>query len=128
LLAAGLFDGMRKIFRTDGFFGLYRGLTPNLMASGVSWGVYFFSYNHAKNFWRSHLLSPAARAAHAASKSDKPARLGPLAHLTCAACSGTLATIFTNPFSMVKTRLQLQGKGKKEQKAEKHRKPQFVGA
>jgi solute carrier family 25 folate transporter 32 len=81
------------------------------MASGVSWGVYFFSYNHAKNFWRQYLLHPSvAHAPHSSSSSTAPARLGPFAHLSCAAFSGTLATIFTNPFSMVKTRLQLQGK------------------
>ena len=83
------------------------------MASGVSWGVYFFSYNHAKNFWRTHLLRapPAGQpVVYDASGEVKPARLGPFAHLSCAAFSGTLATLFTNPFSMVKTRLQLQGK------------------
>ena len=102
---------MKSILRNDGFLGLYRGLAPNLMASGVSWGVYFFSYNHAKNFWRQHLLVPLAVDPNAP-PSAKPVvqRLGPFAHLSCAAFSGTLATLFTNPFSMVKTRLQLQGK------------------
>lgn len=87
------------------------------MASGVSWGVYFFSYNHAKNFWRQYLLRPTPAStsfsSSSSSSSNSPAavpRLGPFAHLSCAAFSGTLATIFTNPFSMVKTRLQLQGK------------------
>lgn len=103
----GLYDGVRSIVSKDGFFGLYRGLAPNLMASGVSWGVYFFSYNHAKNFWRQHLLAPSVSSS---STSSQPAHLGPLAHLSCAAFSGTCATFFTNPFSMVKTRLQLQGK------------------
>ena len=107
----GLLDGMKSIIRKDGFTGLYRGLTPNLMASGVSWGVYFFSYNHAKNFWRTHLLRTIPLSSSPSSTSStQPPRLGPFAHLTCAAFSGTLATIFTNPFSMVKTRLQLQGK------------------
>lgn len=114
----GLYHGVRTIIAKDGFFGLYRGLAPNLMASGVSWGVYFFSYNHAKNFWRQHLLHPSPSAALSSSSSSSTSsssastlpRLGPLAHLSCAAFSGTLATFFTNPFSMVKTRLQLQGK------------------
>ena len=110
--AAGLYDGVRSILRNDGYLGLYRGLAPNLMASGVSWGVYFFSYNHAKNFWRQHLLHVDASTQYSAAGSDGKlvARLGPFAHLSCAAFSGTLATLFTNPFSMVKTRLQLQGK------------------
>lgn len=103
---------MRSILRNDGYLGLYRGLAPNLMASGVSWGVYFFSYNHAKNFWRQHLLHVDASTQYSTAGSDgkRVARLGPFAHLSCAAFSGTLATLFTNPFSMVKTRLQLQGK------------------
>jgi len=103
----GLRDGLVSIFRSDGFLGLYRGLAPNLMASGVSWGVYFFSYNHAKNFWRANFLHSDASALAAGAPAP---RLGPLAHLGCAAFSGTCATLFTNPFSMVKTRLQLQGK------------------
>lgn len=111
----GLIDGLRSIYKQDGFFGLYRGLTPNLMSSGVSWGVYFFSYNHAKNLWRQHMMTDSQRAAAtpppSATGEVKQARLGPVAHLSCAAFSGTVATVFTNPFSMVKTRLQLQGKG-----------------
>jgi hypothetical protein len=108
IAVAGLRDGLVSIFRSDGYLGLYRGLAPNLMASGVSWGVYFFSYNHAKNFWRANLLAKDPSAPQSSSKS--PVRLGPLAHLACAAFSGTCATLCTNPFSMVKTRLQLQGK------------------
>ncbi|CAF1631638.1 unnamed protein product, partial [Didymodactylos carnosus] len=40
----------------------------------------------------------------------KHVHLGPLTHLSCAGMSGAMTTFFTNPFSLIKTRLQLQGK------------------
>lgn len=42
-------QGMRTILKLEGFRGLYKGLTPALLANGVSWGGYFLFYEHAKN-------------------------------------------------------------------------------
>jgi hypothetical protein len=38
LVLAGIVDAFRQITRNEGFLGLYRGLSPNLVGSGVSWG------------------------------------------------------------------------------------------
>ena len=100
----GMIDAIQKVVRNEGVFGLYRGLTPNLMSAGVSWGTYFFTYNKFKDFFKTRLrnsLPPERQSA---------AQLGPLTHLLCAAASGCIATTLTNPIVMVKTRLQLQGK------------------
>ena len=105
----GVINAVQRIVAEEGFLGLYRGLTPNLFAAGVSWGTYFFSYNQFKDFFKRRVL------AHLPAPSDPLAppihvQLGPLTHLACAAASGALATTLTNPIVMVKTRLQLQGK------------------
>lgn len=42
-------QGMRAILRLEGYQGLYKGLSPALLANGVSWGGYFLFYEHAKN-------------------------------------------------------------------------------
>ena len=100
----GMFDAIQKVVRNEGALGLYRGLLPNLMSAGVSWGTYFFTYNKFKEIFKARLrasLPPERQSA---------AQLGPLTHLLCAAASGCIATTLTNPIVMVKTRLQLQGK------------------
>ena len=105
----GVVNAVQRVVKEEGVMGLYRGLTPNLMAAGVSWGTYFFSYNQFKDFFKRRVLS------HLPPPTDPNAppihvQLGPLTHLSCAAASGALATTLTNPIVMVKTRLQLQGK------------------
>ena len=40
---------MRHVVKTEGYRGLYKGLSPALLANGVSWGGYFLFYEHAKN-------------------------------------------------------------------------------
>lgn len=39
-------------------------------------------------------------------------KLHPLQNLACAAAAGASSVVVTNPISMVKTRMQLQGRGK----------------
>lgn len=38
----GLRNAITQIVRTEGVRGLYRGVTPNVLGSGSSWGFYFF--------------------------------------------------------------------------------------
>jgi solute carrier family 25 folate transporter 32 len=95
----GIRHAFGHIIRQDGILGLYRGLSPSLLGNGISWGIYFYSYNIGKNMMRHHLkLSPSDH-------------LSVPAHLTCAASAGVITTLITNPIWMVKTRFQLQGKG-----------------
>eukprot|EP00850_Spirogloea_muscicola_P013578 SM000093S24389 [mRNA] locus=s93:62245:64816:+ [translate_table: standard] len=64
-----------------------------MLGSTVSWGLYFFLYNRAKQ-----------QLQHVTKKPE----LGPALHLLAAAEAGTLVCLLTNPVWLIKTRLQLQ--------------------
>ena len=72
------------------------GLTPALFGSGVAWGLYFFSYNRAKDRHQ---------------RRTGQDRLPPPLHLASAAEAGVVVCLATNPIWVVKTRLQLQRTG-----------------
>lgn len=38
----GILDALKTIARSNGFVGLYQGVTPNVWGTGASWGLYFF--------------------------------------------------------------------------------------
>ncbi|AQK63135.1 Folate transporter 1 chloroplastic [Zea mays] len=80
------------ITRSEGLRGLYAGFYPAVLGSTVSWGLYFFFYNRAKQRYLQR-------------KNDQ---LHPVHHLISAAEAGALVSLFTNPIWLVKTRLQLQ--------------------
>ncbi|KAK7834960.1 folate transporter 1 [Quercus suber] len=80
------------IARLEGLRGLYAGFNPAVIGSTVSWGLYFFFYDRAKQ-------------RHSKNKEGK---LNPGLHLASAAEAGALVCLCTNPIWLVKTRLQLQ--------------------
>ncbi|KAJ7953058.1 Folate transporter 1, chloroplastic [Quillaja saponaria] len=80
------------IARFEGIRGLYAGFFPAVLGSTVSWGLYFFFYDKAKQ-------------RHTRNRVEK---LGPAHHLASAAEAGALVCLCTNPIWLVKTRLQLQ--------------------
>ncbi|CAI8609082.1 unnamed protein product [Vicia faba] len=80
------------ITRTEGLRGLYAGFLPGVLGSTISWGLYFFFYDKAKQ-------------RYARSREEK---LSPGLHLASAAEAGALVCLCTNPVWLVKTRLQLQ--------------------
>jgi len=43
-----IINEVRVIIRREGYLGLYQGLSPALIGSGVSWGGYFFLYEGIK--------------------------------------------------------------------------------
>ncbi|XP_029155340.1 mitochondrial folate transporter/carrier [Nylanderia fulva] len=89
----GLRNALAQIVKTEGVRGLYRGVTPNILGSGSSWGFYFFFYNTIKTSIQG-------------GNSKKP--LGPSMHMFAAADAGVLTLLMTNPIWVVKTRLCLQ--------------------
>ncbi|KAL0110211.1 hypothetical protein PUN28_013687 [Cardiocondyla obscurior] len=89
----GLRSAIAQIVKTEGVRGLYRGVTPNILGSGSSWGFYFFFYNTIKTSIQG-------------GNSKKP--LGPSMHMFAAADAGVLTLLMTNPIWVVKTRLCLQ--------------------
>lgn len=76
--------------------GLYRGLIPNVLGAGSSWGLYFFFYNAIKTRTQQQ------------GADNKSTPLGPVRHLTAASEAGALTLLFTNPLWVTKTRLCLQ--------------------
>ncbi|XP_026456930.1 folate transporter 1, chloroplastic-like isoform X4 [Papaver somniferum] len=85
-------NALLTIGRTEGLKGLYAGFHPAVLGSTVSWGLYFFFYNRAKQRY---------------SKGGSE-KLSAGYHLVSAAEAGGLVCLCTNPIWLVKTRLQLQ--------------------
>ena len=82
----------------EGVRGLYAGLSPALIGSTVSWGIYFQVYDNAKERYRRSLRLETA---------SLPSHL----HLASAAEAGAVVSLITNPIWVVKTRLSLQHGG-----------------
>ncbi|KAK4262131.1 hypothetical protein QN277_027724 [Acacia crassicarpa] len=80
------------IARSEGLRGLYAGLLPAVLGSTISWGLYFYFYDKAKQRY--------AR--------NREEKLSPGYHLASAAEAGTLVCLCTNPVWLIKTRMQLQ--------------------
>ncbi|CAN4124854.1 unnamed protein product [Withania somnifera] len=86
---------LQNILRTEGFRGLYRGLSPTLTTLLPNWAVYFTVYGHLKDSLHSHV--------------DSNGKLTIGANMIAAAGAGAATAITTNPLWVVKTRLQTQG-------------------
>jgi solute carrier family 25 folate transporter 32 len=90
-----LLSAVRDTWRSEGLRGFYGGLTPALVGSGASWGLYFYFYESCKRRLRE-------------GSSGSPAGLTPVQHAYAAWEGGTLTCLLTNPVWLVKTRMQLQ--------------------
>lgn len=89
----GVVDAFGRIIKTNGFKGLYQGVTPNLAGSGSSWGLYFFSFNFIKHSMRDY---------------QNVTSLSAGGHLLAGALAGVFTLSLTNPVWVVKTRMCLQ--------------------
>ena len=86
----GLGDALKVIYKTNGIKGFYQGVSPNLIGSGVSWGLFLYLYEKFKS-----------------GLSD--GREITLNNQLIAACSSGVTTLtLTNPIWVVKTRMILQ--------------------
>ncbi|EMS54256.1 hypothetical protein TRIUR3_07374 [Triticum urartu] len=81
-----IIGSLEQIARREGFRGLYRGLSPTILALLPNWAVYFTVYEQLKSM----LASSGA-------------------NVMAASCAGAATTIATNPLWVVKTRFQTQG-------------------
>lgn len=91
---SGIKHAVSSILKQEGGFrGLYKGVTPNVAGAGTSWGLYFLFYNKLKT---------------ARQGGNAQRQLSPGNSMLCAAQSGALTLLLTNPIWVVKTRLCLQ--------------------
>ncbi|KAB1212958.1 Nicotinamide adenine dinucleotide transporter 1, chloroplastic [Morella rubra] len=87
-------SSLEQIFQKEGLRGMYRGLSPTVLALLPNWAVYFTIYEQLKSFLCSD---------------DENHHLSIGANMAAASGAGAATTIFTNPIWVVKTRLQTQG-------------------
>ncbi|XP_042484200.1 nicotinamide adenine dinucleotide transporter 1, chloroplastic-like isoform X1 [Macadamia integrifolia] len=85
---------LEQIFRKEGLRGMYRGLSPTVLALLPNWAVYFTIYEQLKGLLYSDVGSH---------------QLSIGANIVAAAGAGAATTIATNPLWVVKTRFQTQG-------------------
>ncbi|CAN8313287.1 unnamed protein product [Cochlearia groenlandica] len=82
---------LRNIVKNEGFRGMYRGLSPTIIALLPNWAVYFSVYGKLKDVLQSN------------------GELSIGANMVAAAGAGAATSIATNPLWVVKTRLMTQG-------------------
>jgi solute carrier family 25 folate transporter 32 len=83
----------RQILKTDGVLGLFTGLAPALLTTPIFWGVYFPIYEHAKAWYAP--VYPKYTNANS-----------PMNHILAAVSAGAVADVITNPFWVIRTRMQ----------------------
>ena len=104
---------MTSIVRSEGVRGLYRGVTPNVLTAGSSWGSYFLFYQVSclsTGDLRSPSTIPSQTIKSRLQNGNSHQQLATGEHLVAASAAGLMTLIFTNPITVVKTRLCLQEK------------------
>lgn len=89
-------SSLKNIFHKEGLRGMYRGLSPTVLALLPNWAVYFTVYDQLK----SRLASNVADGNH---------QLSVGANVIAASGAGAATITATNPLWVVKTRFQTQG-------------------
>ncbi|KAM3330250.1 hypothetical protein ACQJBY_026919 [Aegilops geniculata] len=90
-----ILSGLQHILKTEGLPGLYRGLSPTIVALYPTWAVTFSVYNYVRGLLRS--------------QDAKNGELSIQENILAASCAGIATSVATNPLWVVKTRLQTQG-------------------
>ncbi|XP_078445845.1 nicotinamide adenine dinucleotide transporter 1, chloroplastic-like [Wolffia australiana] len=90
-----IFSSMQHIIENEGCRGLYRGLSPTILALLPNWAVYFTVYSKLKDLLES------------SENGEEQLSFG--ANMAAASGAGAATAITTNPLWVVKTRLQTQG-------------------
>ncbi|KAI7996489.1 hypothetical protein LOK49_LG10G00766 [Camellia lanceoleosa] len=90
-----IITSLQNIIRTEGLKGLYRGLSPTLVALLPNWAVYFRVYGYLKDLLHTHV--------------NNSGQLTFGSNMIAASGAGAVTAIAANPLWVVKTRLQTQG-------------------
>ncbi|KAE8239208.1 hypothetical protein A4X03_0g8665, partial [Tilletia caries] len=95
-ISVDMYRALANIVHQDGWKGLYRGISPNVVGNASSWGLYFLWYTWIKEYM-------AARNEKLPDGGTKP--LSAAQHLLAATESGAITALITNPIWVVKTRM-----------------------
>ena len=98
----GSFDALKKIAKTEGLSGIYKGYAATLASFGPFSALYFMFYERFKSQTRQYLFDSHHRLPKASL--DKIEIPFPWLVL-CTASAGTLASWLTSPLDMAKLRL-----------------------
>ncbi|KAK3595655.1 hypothetical protein CHS0354_026870 [Potamilus streckersoni] len=91
----GTVDALRSIYRSNGIAGLYQGAVPNVLGTGISWGLFFFFFNNIKTWMQG---------------GDAKQALGPGKEFLASYQAGLLTLVLMNPLSVAKSRIYLEYK------------------
>lgn len=88
----GVYRSLRTIFVEEGMSGFFRGLPPTMLGYVLSYSCYFSCYDSSRKFFVSVLGSDRMM----------------LSTIFAATSAGAASNLVTNPFWLVRTRLQVQ--------------------
>ncbi|KAL2945305.1 Nicotinamide adenine dinucleotide transporter 1 chloroplastic [Bienertia sinuspersici] len=94
-------SSLEQIFYKEGLRGMYRGLSPTVLALLPNWAVYFTIYEQLKRFLGTD--------GYCGALVDGNHQLSVGANVIAASAAGAATVIATNPLWVVKTRFQTQG-------------------
>uniref|UniRef100_A0A7S0WN96 Mitochondrial carrier protein n=1 Tax=Pyramimonas obovata TaxID=1411642 RepID=A0A7S0WN96_9CHLO len=94
----GTLGTLSTVIKEEGVRGLYRGLTPTLVALLPNWMIYFTVYEGMKKIWLPRAATERGEISHSTS----------VVHMFSAAAAGAATVLATNPLWVVKTRMQVQ--------------------
>jgi hypothetical protein len=95
---------VRKILRTEGVAGLYRGYGATVLSFGPYSALNFTMYEQLKAMFEKWLGARPKKQQHAAT-------MPTAVYVLCGSLAGATAALVTNPLDLVKLRLQVQRQG-----------------
>lgn len=108
-----VFTTFRTVLSHEGFLGLYRGITPALVAASGSWGGYFYLYELSKKRRLEYRQRDGAQSPY---ENSSGARIdtgiyknNTLDIILSGLEAGTAMVLVFNPVWVVRTRMALQG-------------------
>ncbi|KAK4783343.1 hypothetical protein SAY86_007717 [Trapa natans] len=113
----GVLGTLGHMVKTEGFFSLYKGLVPSVVATAPSGAVFYGVYDILKSAYL-NTSEGRERLKHMKQEVEQlnvmeQLELGPIRTLLCGAIAGACAEVTTYPFEVVKRQLQMQVRSSK---------------
>jgi solute carrier family 25 (mitochondrial folate transporter), member 32 len=110
----GLLHAFRSIVAQDGAGALYRGLSTNMVGSALAWGCYFHCFHWLQREAAARFYEhPPPSSSSSSSKQTHRALVPVHVNLLCGLAAGIAGQLLTNPFWVVKTRIQVDASGRR---------------